>query len=198
MTAPYLILASTSATRRALLESSGVSFVSQSPDCDEEKEKQNYRGDPAQGLALHLAKVKALSISSSKPEALVLGADQTLIFEDQVFSKATDLEDAHHMLQKMRGKTHVLQSALAVAQGHHIVWTEVQEARLYMRGFSDEFLNDYLARQPSSILSSVGCYQIEKQGIQLFDRIDGEHATILGLPLLGLLRFLREKGMLAT
>jgi septum formation protein len=198
MPAPQLILASTSATRRALLESAGVSFISQSPNCDEESEKKNYGGDPAQGPALHLAKMKALSISSSRHDLLVLGADQTLVFDGRVFSKAKDISEARDHLKQLRGGMHVLQSALAVAQGDQIIWSDVQEARLYMRDFSDGFLDDYLAHAQASVLSSVGCYQYEKQGIQLFERIDGDYATILGLPLLGLLRFLRAREMLLT
>jgi septum formation protein len=196
MTDPVLILASTSATRRALLENAGLRFTSTSPLCDEDKEKQAYTGDPTQGLALHLAIRKALSLSPSYPEAFVLGADQTLIFEGEIFSKPKDVSEARRILRRLRGKTHVLQSASAIAKHGQVIWSEVEEARLHMRDFSDTFIDDYLLRAEPSVLNSVGCYQIEKLGINLFDRIEGDHATILGLPLLGLLRFLRQQGML--
>jgi septum formation protein len=198
MTDPTLILASTSATRRALLENAGLRFTSQSPLCDEEYEKQVYKGDPTRGLALHLASRKALSLSPSYPSTFVLGADQTLIFEGQIFSKPKDVSEARQVLQRLRGKAHVLQSAAAIARDSQVIWSEVEEARLHMRDFSDAFIDDYLARAEAGVLSSVGCYQIEKRGIHLFDRIEGDHATILGLPLLGLLRFLRQQGMLLT
>jgi septum formation protein len=198
MTTPSLILASTSATRRALLENAGVSFISRSPNCDEETEKREFTGDKSKDLALHLAKAKALSLSNQQSDVMVLGADQTLIFEGEIYSKAGNMDTARHVLRQLRGKTHVLQSALAIAQGTDIIWSEVSEARLTMRELSDSFIHDYLASEGQELLGSVGCYQIEKRGIQLFDHIDGDHATILGLPLLGLLRFLREKGMLAT
>jgi septum formation protein len=202
MTSPSLnhafILASTSATRRSLLENAGVSFASMSPLCDEEIEKRDFKGDKTKDLALHLAKTKALSLSNQQADALVLGADQTLIFEGEIYSKAKNIEAARKVLLQLRGKTHVLQSALAIAHSTDIIWSDVKEARLTMRDISDSFIDDYLAREGPQLLSSVGCYQIEKRGLQLFDDIDGDHATILGLPLLGLLRFLREKGMLAT
>jgi septum formation protein len=198
MTTLSLILASTSATRRSLLENAGVSFMSLSPNCDEEIEKQSFKGDKTKDLALHLAKTKALSLSNQQADALVMGADQTLIFEGEIYSKAGSISGARQILRRLRGKTHVLQSALAIAQGTDIIWSEVKEARLTMRNLSDSFIDDYLAREGSQLLSSVGCYQIEKRGLQLFDDINGDHATILGLPLLGLLRFLREKGMLPT
>jgi septum formation protein len=198
MTTPSLILASTSATRRALLENAGVSFISRSPNCDEESEKREFKGDKSKDLALHLAKTKALSLSNQQSDVLVLGADQTLIFEGVIYSKAGSMDAARQVLRDLRGKTHVLQSALTIAQGKDIIWSEVSEARLTMRELSESFIDAYLVSDGQELLGSVGCYQIEKRGIQLFDHIDGDHATILGLPLLGLLRFLREKGMLAT
>jgi septum formation protein len=192
-----LILASTSATRQSLLSNAKVPFVAMTPACNEEAEKKSFTGAPHQ-LALHLAKAKALSLCRDKPQAMILGADQTLLFEGEDFSKPKSRNEAHHMLSRLSGKTHTLQSALVVAQESKIIWQTIEEAQLTMRELSPDFISHYLDRMGDDILTSVGCYQIEGQGIQLFDQIEGDHFTILGLPLLPLLRFLRANGMLTS
>ncbi len=192
-----LILASTSSTRKSLLSNARIAFEAVSPICDEEDEKKSFTSAPHQ-LASHLAKAKALSLSPSHPKAMILGADQTLLFEGEAFSKPKTRDEAHQMLTRFSGKTHTLQSALAIAQHGKIIWHTVEEAHLTMRVLSPQFTTHYVDQIGDEILYSVGCYQIEGQGIQLFDKIEGDHFTILGLPLLPLLRFLRANGMLAS
>ncbi len=193
-----LILASTSAIRRKLLTAAGVRFEARRPEVDETALKRKMRGKTPKELALALAEAKALSLSSLRPEALVLGADQTLDHEGRTFDKPRDLAAARRHLLKLRGKTHTLHSALALARGGRIIWRHSASARLTMRDFSREFLAAYAARQGEGLLTSVGGYKLEEEGAQLFTRVSGEHTTILGLPLLPLLAALRRRGVLPT
>jgi septum formation protein len=191
-----LILASTSKIRCELLQRAGVAFELKPPRVDESQAKRNHASDPVNTLALHLAKLKALSLPYA--EHLVLGADQTLIFEGRAYDKPVSLEDAASQLRLFRGKTHTLQSALAIAQGGIILWTHVSEAHLTMRNITDTFITDYCNAQGDRLLRTVGAYQLEETGIQLFEKIEGDHNAILGLPLLPLLHFLRERRIIAT
>lgn len=193
-----VILASTSSSRRALLQGAGVEFTARSPGVDEDAVKAELLGEGhgPRKVAEVLAGLKAMAVSEREP-GLVIGADQTLELEGQLVDKAVDLEEARGRLKAMRGQKHHLHSAVVVASGGKPVWETVETATLHVRDFSDEFLEAYLAGVGEQVLFSVGCYQLEGLGVQLFDRIDGDYFTILGLPMLGLLDFLRGEGALA-
>ena len=194
---PPLILASGSAARRQILTGAGVSFLVQPADIDEEalKEALLAKGQPPIAIAQALARAKALARSKQTP-GLVIGADQTLDLAGTLFNKAASLAEAEASLRLLRGKTHQLHSATALALNGQLVWQEVVSASLTMRDFSDRFLSRYLEQQGSAILSCVGGYQLESHGVQLFEQIEGDYFTILGLPLSGLLAQLRQWGVL--
>lgn len=187
-----LVLASTSATRRQILRNAGLEFTVDSPAVDENVLKSTWGERPVTGIAEGLAIAKSLSLAGKYPSRIVIGADQTLIFENRVLSKSLNLEEARAMLSTMRGKTHILQSALACTCDGQKLWTHVAEAKLTMRHFSDTFLDHYIDHAGPAILDSVGSYKLEETGIHLFEKIQGDHYTILGLPLLPLLAFLRQ------
>ncbi len=192
------VLGSGSAGRRMILENAGLDFEIRRPQVDEEALKARFgkEGDaPVEDLALALARAKAEAVSRAE-ERPVLGADQILVCEDRVFSKPADMEEARRNLDFLRGRTHRLISALAVAEGGETVWTCVEEARMTMRNFSDAFLDRYLDMAGENVLKSVGCYQIEGPGIQLFEKVDGDWFTIIGLPILPFLDWLRGRGLL--
>jgi septum formation protein len=153
--------------------------------------------DPGR-IASLLAREKALAIAARLPDRLVLGADQTLALGTEVFSKPQDIAAARAQLRRLRGKTHVLHAAIALACGDSLIFKQRASARLTMRDFSDSFLESYLAVAGTAVTASVGAYQVETLGIHLFEKIAGEHFIILGLPLLRLLDFLRRKGFLAA
>ena len=192
-----LILASKSTARRAVLEGAGVSFEPVGSGVDEDAAKVQLagRGATPRQVAEALAEDKALAVSVGRPE-LVIGADQTLEFQGQLYDKAETLEAARERLQTLRGKPHQLHSAVVAAQGGAVVWRETQSATLRMRDFSDAFLEAYLAAEGEAALGSVGCYRLEGMGLQLFAKIEGDYFTILGLPMLGLLDLLRRRGVL--
>ena len=195
-----VILASTSPARRKLLAAAGLSHSALSPGVDEAAAKVSLLAEgasPAE-VARALAWQKAVAISRLHPEALVIGADQTLDLEGQLFDKAETLDAARARLRLLRGRTHLLHSAVAVAKGGQPVWDQSPSARLTMRDFSDDFLDEWLGRQGDSVLGSVGCYRLEDEGIQLFSAVEGDYFTILGLPLVGLLAFFREQGVMAA
>lgn len=195
-----VILASTSSARRSLLAAAGLSHTALSPGVDETAAKIALLADgasPAQ-VAEALARQKAIAISRLHPEAFVIGADQTLDLDGQLFDKAETPSAARARLALLRGRTHLLHSAVAVAMGGQTVWAQSPSARLTMRDFSDAFLDEWLSRQGDSVLGSVGCYRLEDEGIQLFSAVEGDYFTILGLPLVGLLAFFREQGVMAA
>jgi septum formation protein len=193
-----LILASRSAARRAMLTGAGVPFTALDAGVDEAAIKASLKGmDPAE-LALELARAKALAVSRHDPEAWVLGSDQTLDFDGGMISKARDLMQARHRLQQMRGHTHHLNSGVALAWGGAVVWSGVDTARMTMRRFTDDFLDAYLAAEGEGLLGSVGCYRLEGMGSQLFDRVEGDYFTVLGMPLWPVLAELRRAGVIAT
>jgi septum formation protein len=148
-------------------------------------------------IADALAELKAIKVARSRPE-FVIGADQTLEFEGRLYDKAETLDEARERLKLLRGKPHKLHSAVVVAREGAPVWREVATATLVMRDFSDDFLERYLEVEGPASLGSVGCYRLEGPGAQLFSRIQGDYFAILGLPLLGLLEFLRQHGVLPT
>ncbi|MEO6379400.1 MAG: Maf family protein [Caulobacteraceae bacterium] len=191
-------LASTSSTRRKVLTGAGVAFEAVSPGVDEGAIKASLLAEGAtpRDIADALAELKAVK-ASNKRSGLVIGCDQTLELEGQTFDKAEDLAQARAHLQALRGKAHTLHAAVVVAKDGAPIWREVKSARLTMRSFTDDYLDGYLAREGDAILGSVGCYRLESEGVQLFERIDGDYFAILGLPLMGLLEFLRLHGVLS-
>jgi septum formation protein len=193
-----LVLASQSASRRALLEAAGVPVEIRPADIDERGiEERAALSDPGKVAAL-LAREKARAVAGLMPGRLVLGADQTLALGERRFSKPQDRAAAADQLRVLRGQTHALHSAMAVARGGDIVFECLDVARLSMRAFSEEFLQAYLDTVGDKVTTSVGAYQLEGAGIQLFDKVDGDHSTILGLPLLLLLLWLRRERLLAA
>jgi septum formation protein len=193
-----LVLASQSDIRRIVLTNAGISVEAQPANLDERAIEQGATSRDPSAIAALLAREKARTISARLPERLVLGADQVLALGAQRFSKPTDRDAARQQLLTLRGKAHALHSAIALAQGGDIVFEYCGVARLTMRDFSDEFLETYLDVAGEAAMTSVGGYQLEKIGITLFDSIEGDHFTILGLPMFALLRELRRIGALAT
>jgi septum formation protein len=192
-----VVLASKSSARRALLESAGLPLEIVPADIDERAVEADAGIENPAGAARLLAREKARAVATRKPGRFVFGADQTLSLGDRRFSKASDRAGARIQLAALRGRTHLLHSAVAVARDGNILFENVADARLTMRTFSDDFLENYLDTIGSAAFASVGAYQLEGAGIQLFEKIEGDYATILGLPLLPLLAWLRELGLLA-
>ena len=188
---PPLILASQSSSRRYLLESAGVTFMSVSSDVDEYAIKQKHSGS-VESLCLKLAQAKAQAVSLRYPYSYVLGTDQVLDCNGQIFDKPNSLSDARTHLSELRGHKHRLVNGLVMVKGSKVQWSYSAFATLIMREFSDAFLDDYLKQIDDNLLSSVGGYQLESRGSQLFEYIEGDYFTILGLPLLPLLAYLRQ------
>lgn len=189
-----LILASGSKTRQALLKNAGLQFLAVPAAVDERAIEENLplAGRDPVSVARHLALAKAIEVSRRHPGAYVVGCDQTMSLGDQIFHKAASLDEACNTLKQLRGKAHFLNSAVCLVRDGELLWSEVVRACMQVRDFSDAFLDGYIKRNGELILSSVGCYQLEGEGIQLFDAIGGDYFTILGLPLLPLLEALRE------
>jgi len=195
-----LILASASAVRAQLLERAGITFQISPARIDEDTVKNALlaEGVRPRGIADALAELKALRVSSSRPDALILGADQVLDLEGELLSKGEAISTSRAQLVRLRGRTHRLLSAAALARNGAIIWRHVDEARLVMRDFSDAFLESYLAEEGEAVLTSVGGYRLEGLGVQLFECIDGDYFSILGLPLVPLLAALRDQKVLQT
>ena len=190
-----LILASASAARRRMLKAAGLVFDVSAPNCDEEAAKRQYR---AEGRSPHaqaeaLAELKARSVSQTT-SAYVIGADQMLALDGVALDKPKSVDEARQHLLRLRGCPHELITAAAVAKDGAIVWRVTDVPRLTMRRFSDSFLDNYIAGAGEEVLGSVGVYQLEGLGAQLFERVEGDYFSVLGLPLLPLLAFLRERG----
>jgi septum formation protein len=198
--APRLILASASVSRQALLTAAGLAFESIAARVDEDAVKQAARAEDAGAdeTALLLASLKAERIARTRPDALVIGADQILVCDGVWFDKPADLAEAGEHLRRLRGRRHQLVTAVVCQRGDRPVWQHVATPVLTMRGFSDAFLAAYLTAEGNGLLSSVGAYRLEGLGVHLFDRIEGEHSAILGLPLLALFGFLRQHEVLLT
>ena len=194
-----IVLASKSASRRALLAGAGLPFEVEPADIDERsiEEAMIQRGETGAGLALALARAKALAVSARRPGALTLGADQTLILDGQPMHKAPTRAAAAAALQAMSGRSHRLTSAFALARDGAILAEDSDSADLTMRALDAAQIARYLDIAGPAVLASVGAYQIEGLGAYLFESISGDHATILGLPMLKLLAALRGLGLLA-
>jgi septum formation protein len=193
-----LLLASRSSIRLEILRAAGVPVEVEAADIDERAvERRSATHDPGEIAAL-LAREKARAVALRRRGRLVLGADQTLALGDQRFSKPADRNAARAQLQTLRGRTHALHTAIAIVRDGSVLFECRESARLTMRAFSDRFLDDYLDAVGEAVTASVGGYQVERAGIQLFERIDGDHFVILGLPLLPLLRHARTAGWLAA
>lgn len=194
-----VVLASASASRAALLKGAGVAFEILGAGLDETpiKAKLIAAGAAPRVIAERLAAEKARQASQLRPQALVIGADQTLELDGVLVDKAANITEARARLAAMRGRTHQLHAAVAAAEGGEIIWRQVESPALAARDFSDAFLDGYLARAGESVLASVGCYFLEGEGAQLFDRIEGDYFAVLGLPLLPVLAMLRDRGALA-
>lgn len=196
-----LILASTSSARKQILENAGLNFDVMAPKVDEEALKQALAGENLvpRDLADALAEAKAVKVSARHPTSLVIGADQVLAVDDGIsLNKPESPEAACAQLRMLSGKGHRLFSALVVAAAAVPVWRHVGMVRLMVRPLSDAFIEDYVARNWDSIRHCVGCYQIEGEGAQLFTRIEGDYFDIMGMPLLPLLAFLRERKEIAS
>lgn len=195
-----LILASASPTRQALLKAAGVDFAVNPARVDEQGVTAGLlsQGKDPGAIARGLAEAKALAISRQNPRDTVLGADSVLVLEGELIDKSPDLKSLRAELARLSGKTHWLISAASLARDGHITWHHVAEARLTMRSLSEAFIDDYLAREGEAVLGSVGGYHFEGLGAQLFDHVEGDYFSILGLPLLPVLKELRAQGWLKT
>ena len=195
----HIVLASASRARREVLAAAGVAFTVEPADVDEPAIRDRLpAATPPIQIADVLARAKSEAVSNCHADALVIGADQVLAFGGDILTKPGDLHGARATLAQLRGQTHELHAAVTLAERGEIVWTHVGTARLTMRDFSDAFLDDYLKRAGERICQSVGAYELEGLGVQLFDRIEGDYFTILGIPLLPLLSELRARGMIAA
>jgi septum formation protein len=193
-----LVLASASPFRRRMLEAAGLSFEVAPADVDEAALKRDLlrSGSTPSAVAAALAAAKAEAVSARLPDTLVIGADQVLALGQDLFSKPAGTSQAHEQLLRLRGKSHQLHTAACLATGGKAVWSHVEIATLAMRPFSDAFLADYLRAAGDRVCHTVGAYEIEGLGIQLFERIEGSLFTIIGLPLLPLLAELRARGVI--
>jgi septum formation protein len=195
-----LILASASAARARVLAAAGLDFRIEPAALDEVALKREYKaeGRDAAACALALAEAKACQVAARSPRSVVIGADQILVCGEAWFDKPVDVADARAQLNALRGRTHSLVTAVCAVQDVTRLWYAISKPRLRMRDFTDAFLDGYIASEGSDILGSVGAYRFEGRGVQLFEQIEGEYFAVLGLPLLDLLGFLRNKGFVLS
>jgi septum formation protein len=196
---PPLILASESKSRSRLLEAAGLAFIVEPPGLDEAVMRQAISGEEAllpHDVAEVLARAKAEAVSELAPKAYVIGGDQVLALGKTILTKPDSMEDARRQLLDLSGKTHTLHTSAAVATNGEAIWAETTVATMTMRKLSPEFIGRYLAAAGDEVLGSVGSYQLEGLGVQLFDKIDGDYFSILGLPLIPLLDTLRREGVI--
>jgi septum formation protein len=192
-----IVLASKSEARRAMLEAAAIPVEILAANVDE-RAIESKAGALAPGdVAQLLAREKTRAVAVKMPGRVVIGADQTLVLGSRRFSKPVDCDAAREQLRALRGKTHHLHSAVAVLRDDVVLFEREDTAKLTMRNFSDVFLDAYLKEAGAAVTASVGGYQLEKSGIHLFERVEGDHFTILGLPLIPLLQYLRGAGLLA-
>jgi septum formation protein len=195
-----LVLASKSAPRRALLEAAGIPLVIDPADIDERAAEAAFPKEAAtpDGAALLLARAKAFETANRNAGKIVLGADQTLALGTERFSKPKSLDAARAQLRKLSGKTHALHSGIALVQDNKVLFETISSAHLTMHNFSDAFLDAYLKDAGDRVMQSVGAYQLESVGVNLFEKIEGDHFTILGMPLMPLLAYFRKSGMIVS
>ncbi len=197
---PVVVLASGSQTRARILTAAGVTFTADAPNIDEALLKDAMKADAASALdtAMALAELKAVRKSPEYPNALIIGADQILECDGAWLDKPENLSAARRSLDVLSGRTHSLHTAAVVVLDGAAIWRRGERAILTMRELSPEYIDDYLVRAGDAVLSSVGAYQVEGLGAQLFSRIEGDYFSILGIPLLPVLDFLRVRGAIAT
>jgi septum formation protein len=196
---PPLILASESKSRARLLEAAGLAFIAEPPGLDEAVMRQAISGEEAllpHDVAEVLARAKAEAVSELAPKACVIGGDQVLALGKTILTKPDSMEAARRQLLDLSGKTHTLHTSVAVATNGEAIWAETTIATMTMRKLSPEFIGRYLAAAGEEVLGSVGSYQLEGLGVQLFDKIEGDYFSILGLPLIPLLDTLRREGVI--
>ncbi|MCV9967359.1 Maf-like protein [Pararhizobium sp. BT-229] len=192
--ASSLVLASASPFRRMLLENAGIRFQAQAAAIDERAIENQIEGSGSspEEVALVLAEAKARHVGEAFPDDIVIGSDQTMSLGQRVYHKPRDMQEAGDHLMSLSGQTHQLNSAIVLTRGNDILWKHVSSARMTVRTLSADFISRHLERVGEKALSSVGAYQLEGEGIQLFEKIEGDYFTILGLPMLPLLAKLRE------
>jgi septum formation protein len=191
-----LILASQSASRRAMLDAAGVTYEAMPAYLDERALEGSLQGSPPDLVALALAEAKALAVSKERPEATVLGSDSLVAVDGRRFDKPASRDQAAEHLRFFSGREMQLFSAACLARGDQVLWTHVALARLQVRELSEGFIADYLAHEWPAVAGCVGVFRIEARGVQLFNAIEGDHFTVLGMPLLPVLGALREQGEL--
>lgn len=187
-----------------MLRAAGVEFLAESAGIDESAIKREYQrtidgpstASSAQACAAELALAKACAVGARHPEAIVIGADQILVADDEWFDKPADLAEATAQLQRLSGRTHLLLTAACAVRDETCLWTAAAAPKLTMRRLGEKFLAEYIAAEGKTVLGSVGAYQLEGRGVQLFARIEGDYFAILGLPLIELLEFLRQHDLL--
>ena len=197
----HVILASGSYARNNLLKAAGLAFTVIPASIDEAAIRdaltaENEAIDPAD-IAEILARAKGEAVSQDNPDSLIIAADQTLSLGGQLFSKPANLQEARDTLLRLRGQDHLLHTAVAIAESGEVTWSHVECARMKMRRFSFGYLDEYLVRVGIDVCQSVGAYQLEGLGLQLFDELDGDYFSILGLPMLPLMAELRRRGAIA-
>ncbi len=196
-----IVLASASRARREMLAAAGVPFTVDPANLDELALRNALLAEKKSVAPAHIAearaRAKAEDVSGRHGGSLVVAGDQVLAFGPELLTKAKDQAAARATLLKLRGREHELHSAVAFAEDGHVIWSRVETARLFMRDFSDAFLDDYLVRAGDRICQSVGAYELEGLGVQLFERLEGDYFTVLGLPLLPVLEELRARGVIA-
>ncbi len=197
-----LILASASSARKTMLSAAGLAFECMPAQIDEDAIKAGMMSaapnvEPSD-IAARLAAEKAIAVSLKCPGALVVGSDQVLALRNRIIFKAENMAEARAVLSQLRGRVHELVSGVALAQNGNVLWETIDGAELTMRNFSDEFLYRYLDQAGTRILGSVGCYELEGVGLQLFDSVEGDYFTILGMPLLALFAELRNRGVVMS
>ena len=193
-----LVLASQSRARRMLLENAGLACEAVPADIDERALQSEAGLVAPYEIALHLAQAKARAVSAAKPNCYVVGADQTLALGERMFNKPAGRQQAMQQLLALAGRTHALHSAIAVVRNGEVLFSHVAVAWMTMRSLTESDVATYLDTAGQAVLSSVCAYQLEGLGVHLFERIEGDHFTILGLPLLSLLAFLRREKLLAV
>ena len=196
----HIILASASTIRRQMLENAGIRVDALPARVDEDTIRAALEAEGAKprNIADALAEMKARKLGERHPSSLVIGCDQVLHYDGEIWGKPETPDAARSQLQRLRGRTHRLVSAVVLYEQAKPVWRHVEEASLTMRSFSDGFLDDYIARNWDDIRHSVGAYQLEREGARLFAAVDGNHFTILGLPLLPLLNYLSQRGFISA